>query len=504
MGLNNSRRTRLQNAIAAWRQKIADERAAAEAAAASAREQAAEDDAVTKTSGYADTTESLNTSIASTKTSLDAKITQMNSLVTAINSATDSTTAAASRDSLISLQSDITTLMQNIIDYKSQIESVFESVKKNRRSYTATVTHYNRANTAYTSALTSYNSVSGSKASVDAAIAAANSKVAELKAAEEASAVASSSLSKTGGTVSGDVTVAGNLITAGNLYLDSNGNQFYIDSNTGRDNFYWRRNGVNAFHMEHASTGDLYLYSDNSGNFVFNGNNTGNLQIANGALKLGNTTESAASVGAGGIKYDPAQGLLASNGSAWNPIYRERDGSANKPLHYLSDVQGLYNSGDATLYVNLGGLAETIQYTVNFDAAYPRFKATNATSGDVFDTAGTAGGCSQGTGSAWDWYSAVTYCMKGGARPCSLAEIENSEIKGTGCSHDSRAIWSWTHDDAGNYYVRQGDTTGAGAGGGWYAADFTGTPSPFDLNEFGIRCCGTGSTGGAYWEDDSV
>ena len=44
MGLRNDRLARLQAAIAAWRQKILDERAAAEATARAEREAAAEAD----------------------------------------------------------------------------------------------------------------------------------------------------------------------------------------------------------------------------------------------------------------------------------------------------------------------------------------------------------------------------------------------------------------------------------------------------------------------------
>lgn len=510
MGLNNTRRTRLQAAIAAWRQKIINERAAAEAAANAAREAAEESDSNEKTLSYKDETVNLKTNIVATKDSISTKITQLNTALSSLNSATTSADANTHRTTIASLQTDITTLAQTLVDKKAQIEQAYANVNKFKKTYTSNNAYVTAAQSAYDTAITAFNAVSSAKADVDAAINTANKKYSDLKIAEdtastEAAAISAATTAATngiagkldtaGGTITGAINLDGNTYLNGPTYFDSKGNNFTISSDGGRV----------IFAFSNDVEGRVWSLDDDAdGNLIFNKSSS---VLSNGGLsvtswiKPGSTSATAANAGAGAIKYDTsAASLLVSNGSSWAPIYRERDGSINKPFFYLSDAIGAQSAGDATFYINLGNKAETVQYTINFDAAYPRFKATWTGSGETTSTSG-ANGCSQGTGDAYDWYSYVTYCMKGGKRPCSKTELEAAQVSGTGCSHDNRGVWTWTHDDTGNYWAGLG-TGDSHASNGWYDAGYTG--GGWTNGDFGVRCCGTGSSGGAYWEDDSL
>jgi hypothetical protein len=142
-----------------------------------------------------------------------------------------------------------------------------------------------------------------------------------------------------------------------------------------------------------------------------------------------------------------------------------------------------------------GGLQYTVDFTTPF---YPKYQASNSNSG-VYDTSGTFSGCSQGTGTGWTVWDAASYCMRGGARLCSLTELDSdTAVGGSGCSHDSRAVWTYTTDGAGKFY--RGAGTGSSATNEGYVAGTNTSPTGYATNEIGIRCCGTSASGGALWE----
>ena len=216
-------------------------------------------------------------------------------------------------------------------------------------------------------------------------------------------------------------------------------------------------------------------------------------------IQVGNSATTPANAGAGAIKYDGT--LYFSDGNDWKAVSVSiNDGSSvSKAFDDLSEVAGIYSS-DIILYTTVQGYeTSTLQYTVDFtDAANPKYQATNSNSG-VYDTNGTFGGCSQGTGTGWTVWDAARYCMRGGARLCSRAELDsNTVVGGTGCSHDNRAIWTYTTNASGNFYRGAGINSNSTNEG--YVAGTNTSPSGYSTNEIGIRCCGTGASGGALWE----
>jgi hypothetical protein len=215
-------------------------------------------------------------------------------------------------------------------------------------------------------------------------------------------------------------------------------------------------------------------------------------------IQVGNSAITAANAGAGTIKYDGT--LYFSDGNDWKAVSVSiNDGSSvSKAFDDLSEVAGIYSS-DVILYTTVQGYeSSTLQYTVDFtDAANPKYQATNSNSG-VYDTNGTFSGCSQGTGTGWTVWEAAIYCMRGGARLCSRAELDGNVVGGSGCSHDNRAIWTYTTDGNGNFYRGAGINSSSTNEG--YVAGTNTSPSGYTTNEIGIRCCGTGASGGALWE----
>ena len=219
----------------------------------------------------------------------------------------------------------------------------------------------------------------------------------------------------------------------------------------------------------------------------------------NGIIKIGNASTSASAAGAGAVKFDNA--LQVSNGTDWKAVKLVgNDGSTSATaFDNLVEVAGLHSS-DTGLWTTVQGyVSGGLQYTVDFTTPFtPKYQASNSNSG-VYDTSGTFSGCSQGTGTGWTVWDAASYCMRGGARLCSLTELDSdTAVGGSGCSHDSRAVWTYTTDGAGKFY--RGAGIGSSATNEGYVAGTDTSPTGYTLNEIGIRCCGTGASGGALWE----
>lgn len=195
------------------------------------------------------------------------------------------------------------------------------------------------------------------------------------------------------------------------------------------------------------------------------------------------------------------------------------DGSTSgRAFSELSDLQNLYGSDQTNLWWTWKGYFSATQIpsatAVDFSTpSNPRFQ-TSANNGNTggyvnssgetmygscIDTGGGVGGCSQGTSSSYTWYHAILYCMRAGYRLCRDEEIANNVATGSGCSHDSRAIWTSTTCGSGQYRRRQGNNDG-----GTECVSATNTsPSGYPINEVGIRCC-TVNSGVSLWTDTTA
>ena len=88
--------------------------------------------------------------------------------------------------------------------------------------------------------------------------------------------------------------------------------------------------------------------------------------------------------------------------------------------------------------------------------------------------------------------------MRGGARLCSLTELDAGVVGGSGCSHDNRAIWTYTTNSNGHFYRGSGINSNSLNEG--YVVGTNTSPTGYSINEIGVRCCGTSASGGALWE----
>ena len=185
-------------------------------------------------------------------------------------------------------------------------------------------------------------------------------------------------------------------------------------------------------------------------------------------------------------------------------INRTDDGTTSaRAFENPNEATGYASSGTATLYTSIYGQITPYQTLVSFaDAANPKYRTTRTAvndgtwtyglsahtnvGGETTLINGSANGCSEGTSSAYNWYGATAACMKRGARLCTKAEIEDGASMGSGCSHDSRSVWTSTKNGSGEYYIQEGAT----AANNEYRSpsDMSGT-FPSSTQQVGIRCC---------------
>jgi len=291
--------------------------------------------------------------------------------------------------------------------------------------------------------------------------------------------------------VDGNTTLDGQVTIQGDVTVNTNAKQFNFESDQERDNIYWSRNGVAHFFVIHALNGDLVFRNHASNNA------TGQVNFES-TIQVGNTAITAANAGAGALKYDNV--LQISNGTDWKAVRMiGQDGSSSaNAFDDLSEVAGLHSS-DTGLWTTVQGYQSGgLQYTVDFTTPFtPKYQASNSNSG-VYSTSGTFGGCSQGTGAGFTVWDAAIYCMRAGARLCSLTELDANVVGGSGCSHDNRAIWTYTTDSNGHFYRGAGINSNSTNEG--YVVGTNTSPTGYSTNEIGIRCCGTSASGGALWE----
>jgi hypothetical protein len=314
------------------------------------------------------------------------------------------------------------------------------------------------------------------------------------------------------------------------LYIDSNQKIFM---NEGAP-FAWTDGSLNV---------SAEIYGDSSDNLVFRNtsaktermriNSSGGLSIdttnvpanTSGALVLANG-------GAGGPSTTQPGGALWIENAAGTPkltLYRASGDAlrldAQGENELIFDNSGnygflFYNSGTALLFINESADGKIKAYLpIEAQAANDTFKSGTffnvgenpinnpwhtctqvnssgasggtADCGDCVDTTGTIAGCSQGTGSAYNWYSAKRYCELAGMRLCTAAEVRAGAGAGSGCSHNNRGQWTSTKGttDSTKYFIVQGDGTGSSATAEQENYPYDTTITGFTTNEIGIRCC---------------
>ena len=123
-------------------------------------------------------------------------------------------------------------------------------------------------------------------------------------------------------------------------------------------------------------------------------------------------------------------------------------------------------------------------------ASYPSSSSsTTANCGYTVDTNGDVGACTQGTSAAHSWWNAKRYCERSGGRLCTRTEMKARAAAGTGCSHDSRSVWTSTPDGTtGKFWAVNGDWLDNARESSHYPYDTSRTG--YDINEVGHRCCG--------------
>jgi len=387
-------------------------------------------------------------------------------------------------------------------------------------------------------------------------------------------------LSLSGGTLNGNLSVNGTLDVSStvdfdgivnlnhNVNFNSNGFQFKIDSDTGRDNIYWTRNGTTHWFINHEANGNLTLNRNSSaylfmydGTEVVNMNRiqsnptftTGlelgagstidfnsdagyNIQLGTGVLNGGSmsnaypsfidksTNKTIIGFGETAIVWGPVEGgqyevrnLVSfdiTNNDSY-PIYTNRTPSGKLALASSSNAGGqdiirlMINGGDG-----IGSLNE-----VDIEVRKANFKSgghyiykhhnctqtgsgvgssntsTTADCGMCVGVDGERNGCSQGTGHLYNWWNTKKACEKAGMRLCTLQELIDRTVEGTGCSHDNRVIWSSTMNSSGQYFYANGNSGSNNAARYPYDASDPGTTLGNSVAEFGIRCCGQNDWG---------
>jgi hypothetical protein len=210
------------------------------------------------------------------------------------------------------------------------------------------------------------------------------------------------------------------------LTYDSQGTEnAYVSRYYNASVLHFDMNGVD--HMSISNVGDVYV---------------------KGSIKIGDDTRTAATAGAGTLRFNTGK-LQASDGGTWEDV--NYNGLSDNPCSVLG------------------------------------FPITGDVCGTVINTAGSVGGCSEGD---YTWAQFKGFCENIGARLCTRDEIKAGEIAGTGCSHDSRGVWSSTPGDtAGTYWVVNGSWEASQREQELNATSSTGLTG-FVINQFGLRCCG--------------
>jgi hypothetical protein len=308
--------------------------------------------------------------------------------------------------------------------------------------------------------------------------------------------------------------------SSGGVDFNPVGYNFEINSdNVERTIFAFNDTGVRKWNINLNEDGGNNLLINGSTQFKVNAGsillNASNVELTS-SIKIGDDTRTAATAGPGTIRWNGTN-VQFSTGGVWEDINTTivppivNDGStAALAFDTLDSIDGLYASGDYSLYTTVHGSTTAFTAWVNFDGAKPRYKATriggnagsytpNNVAGICVGATGNVGGCDEGTGANFTLYKAMVACIKAGARLCTRDDIKAGAAQGSGCSHDHNAIWSSTSDGAGNYWRVQGNQYSTNTREDTASPTNT-TLTGYDDNKIGFRCCNANSGSAQYWQ----
>jgi len=153
----------------------------------------------------------------------------------------------------------------------------------------------------------------------------------------------------------------------------------------------------------------------------------------------------------------------------------------NGALKFFDSSQSSWNA------LRMGNTSELSCTELGWDIGYGT--SDSAGCGNVVDIDGVATGCSQG---AITWAQAKAACRTVGGRLPTKQEVLDLHVKGTGCSHDDRMVWTSTPgQEANSYALVCGDPDNADTNTQerlFDDVDFSANPLPSPTNEIGIRC----------------
>ena len=337
---------------------------------------------------------------------------------------------------------------------------------------------------------------------------------------------------------SGAITSSSGITASGPFRSGGSNNYMLFDYDgdfTGSNYYAIQDTSANRLRISYGFSSTDNLELDSSGNFYVNGGNaTFSGTISSGAITSTGTSEFAG-LNLGGVTGDDSdflsgtQRIVSDGYIATQAIYNYTETGASPAAivfgngaTYGHDQISLITSGVTALYIDSSqniSFSGKITSTVEAAAADDTFKsgtffnvgenpinnpwhtctqagssgagAGTADCGACVDTTGTITGCAQGTGSAYNWYSAKRYCELAGMRLCTAAEVRAGAGTGTGCQHNYRGQWTSTKGttDSTKYFIVQGDGTGTSASAEQENYPYDTAITGFSTNEIGIRCC---------------
>lgn len=278
---------------------------------------------------------------------------------------------------------------------------------------------------------------------------------------------------------SGEVTLTGDAVVPQGKHITISATGANVNLGTGYDQAGSSSNAFAAFYDADGTPKDLLL-GIGTGALVWGPTESGDSEVRN--LITFNKTNNASYPIFTNRTPNGKIALASSNASGGTDVERMviNGGTGDYTGSKSIDLKNAdIKSGGHYIYKH--------HYCVQLGVTSSSTSGGDADCGFCVSTSGEMNGCSQGTGASYNWFNAKMYCEKAGARLCTKAEIEAGASNGSGCSHDSRGIWTSTQDSNGRYYMLQGNTPYGPIVR--YPSDGS-APSNASLSQIGIRCCG--------------